>query len=106
MKNSEKHGKISSGCEIANVSPFGVWVLVSGREYFLDHKRFPWFKTASVEDVLNVQSPSKDHLRWPALDVDLHVESLEHPERFPLVAKRSTPKKKPMRNRKLRRVRQ
>jgi hypothetical protein len=25
-------------------------------------------------------------LHWPDLDVDLHVDSIEHPERYPLVA--------------------
>ena len=81
MENSGKHGKISSATEIANISPFGVWVLVENREYFLDHKKYPWFKVAFVEDVLNVESPRLGHLRWPSLDVDLHVDSLEHPER-------------------------
>jgi len=28
-----------------------------------------------------------DHLHWPGLDVDLHLESIEHPERFPLLAR-------------------
>ena len=86
MRNSEKPGKISSECEIANISPFGVWVLVRSKEYFLDHKRFPWFKGASVEDVLRVESPRVGHLRWPLLDIDLHIDSLNHPERYPLIA--------------------
>ncbi len=87
MKSSGKLGKIFLGCEVANISPFGVWVLVSGHEYFLDHKKFPWFKGAAVEDVLHVESPRVGHLRWPALDVDLHVESMTSPEQFPLVAR-------------------
>jgi hypothetical protein len=31
--------------------------------------------------------PSADHLYWPTLDVDLSVESLRHPERYPLVSR-------------------
>jgi hypothetical protein len=34
-----------------------------------------------------VALPSPDHLYWPGLDVDLAVESIGHPERFPLVSK-------------------
>jgi hypothetical protein len=34
-----------------------------------------------------VELPSPDHLYWPGLDVDLAVESIEHPEQFPLVSK-------------------
>ena len=88
MVDFDGHGKISSKCEIASISPFGVWVLVQTKEYFLDHKRFPWFKGAAVEDVLDVRCPRVGHLQWPALDVDLHIDSLEHPERFPLIASR------------------
>ena len=54
MKSSGKLGKIFLGCEVANISPFGVWVLVSGHEYFLDHKKFPWFKGAAAEGFLNI----------------------------------------------------
>ena len=105
MRNSERLGKISSGCEIANISPFGLWVLANGKEYFLDHKRFPWFKAATVEHVLDIESPRPGHLRWPSLDVDLHVDSLEHPERYPLVATTKPNNKSVVRTRKARRTR-
>ena len=36
--------------------------------------------------LLNVELPHPHHLYWPDLDVDLAVESIEHPERFPLVS--------------------
>ena len=97
MKSFGKLGKILLGCEVATISPFGVWVLVSGHEYFLDHKKFPWFKGAAVEDVLNVESPRAGHLRWPALDVDLHLESINSPEQFPLVARTKRQNKKAVR---------
>ncbi|MBC7819442.1 MAG: DUF2442 domain-containing protein [Planctomycetaceae bacterium] len=44
----------------------------------------PWFADAAVRQILNVRRPSPDHLYWPDLDVDLSLESIEHPERFPL----------------------
>lgn len=37
--------------------------------------------------ILNVQEPFPEHFYWPDLDVDLTVEIIEHPERFPLKAK-------------------
>lgn len=95
MRSSDKRGKIFLGCEVANISRFGVWVLVSGHEYFLDHIKFPWFKSAAVEDVLNIESPRPGHLRWPSLDVDLHIDSISSPERFPLVAKTVEGKRRP-----------
>jgi len=97
VKSSGKLGKIFLGCEVANISPFGVWVLASGHEYFLDHRNFPWFKGAAVEDVLNVESPRAGYLRWPALDVDLHLESIDSPEQFPLVARTKAHNKKAVR---------
>jgi len=48
---------------------------------------FPWFKDAPVGKVLNVEEQSSGHLYWPDLDIDLGVETIEHPERFPLHAK-------------------
>jgi hypothetical protein len=54
---------------------------------FLSFRHFPWFKGASISSVLNVQHPGPDHLYWPELDVDIAVESIDHPERFPLVSK-------------------
>lgn len=102
MKSLGKPGKISSACEIANISPFGLWLLVGGKEYYLDHKRYPWFKEASVEDVLHVEECRAGHIRWPQLDIDLHIDALENPERYPLIAK-STKNKRIERTRKTRR---
>ncbi len=93
MRKSGRLGKISSGCEVTTVTPFGVWVLAHGKEYFLDHDSYPWFREEAVEDVLSVVSPGPDHLRWPSLDIDLHIDSLENPERYPLIAKRRAKKK-------------
>jgi hypothetical protein len=60
---------------------------VGGRELFLPFEKFPWFKNAPVAHILNVESPHPTYLRWPDLDVDLAVESIAFPERFPLVSK-------------------
>jgi hypothetical protein len=35
-----------------------------------------------------VSRPSPDHLRWPEFDIDLEVDSIIHPERYPLREKR------------------
>jgi hypothetical protein len=34
--------------------------------------------------VFNVEEPHPGHLYWPDIDVDLSLEIIEHPERFPL----------------------
>jgi len=54
---------------------------------FLAYENFPWFKDASVGKLLNVEEPSPGHFYWPALDIDLTTEIIDHPERFPLRAR-------------------
>ena len=73
--------------EVTNISRHGFWLFFDERESFLSFEQFPWFKDASVEAIFNVERPQPGHLHWPALDVDLHVDSIDHPERYPLRAR-------------------
>jgi hypothetical protein len=80
--------------EVTNVSGHGLWLFVHDRELFLSFHDFPWFKDATVGEIANVQLPSSNHLYWPDLDIDLAVDSIDHPERYPLVSQ-VWPDKKP-----------
>ncbi len=84
---SVRRGKRTSNVEVTNVSAHGLWILLGDREFFLPFKAFPWFRDEPIRKVLRVELQSPDHLYWPELDVDLAVESIEHPERFPLVSR-------------------
>ena len=79
-------GQSTSLAEVTNVSPHGFWLFVGERELFVPFNQFPWFREASVREITNVQLPSPHHLYWPDLDIDLTVESIEHPEKYPLVS--------------------
>lgn len=72
--------------EVTNVSAHGFWLFVGERELFVPFLHFPWFRDASIHAITNVQLPSPHHLYWPDLDIDLAVESIEHPEKYPLVS--------------------
>ena len=85
--NSSLHGIPSSGTEVTNISSHGLWLLTNDKEYFLAYDEFPWFKDVPVSKILNVEEPSPGHFHWPDLDVDLGIDSIEHPERYPLSAK-------------------
>jgi hypothetical protein len=85
--SSKLHGIATSGIEITNISSHGVWLLVGDRELFMSYEDFPWFKDAPVGKVLNVEEQSPGHFYWPDLDVDLGLETIENPEKFPLKAK-------------------
>src|SRR5438093_8615123 len=80
-------GKSISAVEVTNVSQHGFWLLLEGRELFLPFEQFPWFRDVSIGQLLNVHLLNPRHLYWPELDVDLVVESIEHPERYPLISK-------------------
>jgi hypothetical protein len=63
-----------------------MWLLVDAREVFLAFEAFPWFRDASIAQLARIERPGPDHLRWPDLDVDLSIHSLDHRERYPLVS--------------------
>lgn len=82
--SSKTLGKNARAVEVTNISGNGIWLLADGKELFMSYEQFPWFKDAPVGKILNVEEPDAGHFYWPDLDVDLSVEIIEHPERFPL----------------------
>ncbi len=80
-------GADTSAVEVTHVSKHGFWMLVGEEELFAPFAEFPWFRRATIDQLCDVERPTADHLYWPKLDIDLSVESIRHPERFPLVAK-------------------
>lgn len=79
-------GIATSLVEITNISKHGLWLLVADEELFLSFEDFPWFKTATIEQISEVDRPSENHLYWPRLDIDLALGSIRNPSAFPLVA--------------------
>lgn len=80
-------GENTSDVEVTNVSQHGFWILIGDREIFASFTDFPWFEQASIREITTVELPSPHHLYWPELDVDLAVDSLDHPDRYPLVSR-------------------
>jgi hypothetical protein len=76
FRRSTMHGTVTLGVEVTNVSPHCFWLLLGDEELAVPFTEFPWFKQATIE-----------HLYWPQLDLDLSVESIRAPERFPLVSR-------------------
>jgi hypothetical protein len=79
-------GLNTSPVEVTNISRHGFWLLLEDEELFLPFSDFPWFQEATIGKILHVERPTSNHLYWPELDVDLAVESIRHPDRFPLVS--------------------
>lgn len=83
---SLKHGKGIS-VSVENITPSGIWLYVKGKEYFLSHKDYPYFKDQTISSIQNVQLLHGYHLYWPDLNVDLEIDNLEHPEKYSLKSK-------------------
>jgi hypothetical protein len=83
--NLEKLGNDISLSEVTNIIHLGFWLLVDAQEYFVPFADYPAFRQATVSQIYAVQRLSPTQFYWPELDIDLELEALEHPERFPLV---------------------
>ena len=82
-------GTSISRVEVTNISKHGFWLLVGDEELFLPFKEFPWFENAALQSILQVELRGSEHLRWPGIDVDLTLDSIRHPEKYPLISKGS-----------------
>ena len=89
MKNGSENNTSNTSVSVLMINGQGIMITVGGRDYFLSYNRIPWMREASIKDVLNVQMCGDEAIEWPALDVDLEIESLRHPERYPLLIKRN-----------------
>ena len=80
--------KHTLGVAVTTISQHGFWMRCRDRGLFLPFEDFPWFKDAPVAQVLNVEEPSPNHYRWPDLDIDLGRSTIEHPDQYPMLARR------------------
>ena len=70
--------------EVTNISSHGLWIFTNNKELFLSYNDFPWFKDKTITDITNVEQIGEEHLYWANLDIDLSLDMIVHPERFPL----------------------
>jgi hypothetical protein len=82
MRSSRPGKGISASVE--NITPLGVWLIFNEKEFFLNYRDFPCFKNQTSKSIHHVEVLHGRHLYWPELDVDLEVDNLENPEKYPL----------------------
>ena len=85
MKSLKRGKNISVNVE--NITSLGLWLFVNGHEYFLSYLDYPYFKDQTLKAIQNVELVHGYHLHWPDLDVDLEVDNLENPGKYPLKSK-------------------
>ena len=58
--------------------------ICEGESVFPELKTYPFFSEQKLHSIQNVQLLHGYHLFWPELDVDLEMDNLENPEKYPL----------------------
>ena len=89
METNLRNNSANTSVSVLMINAQGILLSVQGQDYFLSYNRIPWMRDAAIKCVLNVQMSGRNSIEWPDLDVDLEIESLKHPERYPLVIKRN-----------------
>ena len=89
MQTTSKNNTSSTSVDVLMINEKGVMISVMGQDYFLSYNRVPWMRDATINEVLDVRMNGKNAIEWPKLEVDLEVESLRHPERYPLLIRRN-----------------
>ncbi len=46
---------------------------------------YPVFRSATIEQIFDVERIGPGQLHWQALDADIELDALDYPERYPLV---------------------
>jgi hypothetical protein len=72
---------------ITNIEKDGFWLLTSEGEYFVSFAYYADFQNATVAQIHNFQS-SPDGFHWPDLDIDIELDALKCPERYPKTFRR------------------
>ena len=89
MQKDLNNNSATTSASVLMINAQGIMLSVQGHDYFLSYNRIPWMQDAPIRSVLNVQMSGSEAIEWPDLDVDLEIDSLRHPERYPLVIKRN-----------------
>lgn len=89
METILKSNSQDTQVRVLMINDKGIMLSVKGNDYFISYNRIPWMKNACISDALDVQMSGRNAIEWPKLDIDLEIDSLKHPERYPLIMKRN-----------------
>ena len=81
METNSNNSLQPTSVSVLMINSQGMMLSVLGQDYFVSYNRVPWLRDARVSSALNVRMCGQNAIEW--------IESLKHPERYPLVMKRS-----------------
>ena len=73
--------------QITSIEDDGFWLLVKDKEFFVPFDRYPDFQHATIQQIFNFEDDGNEFY-WSDLDIDIELDALRHPERFPLIFQR------------------
>ena len=73
--------------QVTNIQRTGFWIIIDDKEYFIDFEDYSDFNKATVSQIHSFRR-SKDGLHWDELDIDIEIDALKNPEKYPLKFKR------------------
>ena len=73
--------------KVLGITPNGLWLFAEGEEHFLSYDLFPWFKEAKISAAFHVENQGRNGFCWPDLDIDLSLDGIKNPEKYPLISK-------------------
>ncbi len=72
--------------QITNIEHKGFWILVKNEELFVPFDSCPDFENATLSQLFVFRSDANGQaFHWDELDVDIEIDALKCPERYPLI---------------------
>ena len=82
-KNTSPNNAVEKA-QITNIEQDGFWLLIEEGEFFVPFERYPAFRRAKIDNFFHFEQDG-DTFYWPELDIDIELDALKHPERYPLI---------------------
>lgn len=87
MSKISKNNGGNTSVKVLTITAKGILLSLPQGDFFLGYNHYPWFENASVKQVFDVKMETPRSIRWDDLDVDLEIESILHPNRYPEIAR-------------------
>ena len=78
------HNSPLEQAQVTSIEQDGFWLLTEEGEFFVSFDRYPAFQKAKIEQVFNFERDD-DAFYWPELDIDIELDALKNPEKYPLI---------------------
>ena len=82
-KSTSQQSDAQTKSQITSVEKDGFWLLTDEGELFVSFEQYPAFKKATIKQIFGFRERFGD-FHWDELDIDIELDALKFPERYPL----------------------